>query len=578
MYFHYSDKDNLPLDVKFGTGTAYAVTNLYDGLTRVYEKDYTLVGNTSSSTLKAGYSYVDWSGDKSDRTTGTVRGINYTFAANGLTTHDRWYTYDNVGNILTEKVWISDDTKPLREKYTYDSKNQLVRHDSVTQNCTITYAYDAGGNITTKKTYAYTTGSLDGKTPTETINYTYGNSAWKDELTSYKGEAIEYDEIGNPELYRGWTMGWEGRQLKSAGKNGTSLSFTYDSEGVRTSKTVGGVKTSYLLNGTQILAQTTNGKTLCFFYDQQGSRVAMADGNNHFYYYIYNVQGDVIALADASTGKLAATYTYDAWGKIVKINDLDPNAVAETSIAKINPFRYRGYYYDTETSLYYLNSRYYDPDTGRFISADGQLNEGVLGYNMFAYCENNPVMRSDEDGEFWNVVVGALVGGLVSAATTAYSSYKETGRVDVAQTLISGISGAISGGVAATGLGTIVQAAVSAVSSGLGSLASDICSAKKEGKKLNLGRTVAKAGIASVTGFGCSVLGTGAGKVFTKDLQKAGEVLKVKGLNRTHIYTKAQAREMTRQGNKLINTAGGINSVVGTIFTWPYATAGSMIM
>ena len=103
----------------------------------------------------------------------------------------------------------------------------------------------------------------------------------------------------------------------------------------------------------------------------------MADSGNHFYYYLYNLQGDVIALADASTGKLAATYTYDAWGKIVKINGMDPEEVAESSIAKINPFRYRGYYYDTETGLYYLNSRYYDANTGRFINADGQLNEGV---------------------------------------------------------------------------------------------------------------------------------------------------------------------------------------------------------
>ena len=116
-------------------------------------------------------------------------------------------------------------------------------------------------------------------------------------------------------------MSWQGRQLASAAKNGTSLSFTYDSEGVRTSKTVGSTTTKYLLNGTQILAQTTNGKTLCFFYDQQGDRVGMADGKNNFYYYIYNVQGDVIALADASTGKLAATYTYDAWGKLVKLED-----------------------------------------------------------------------------------------------------------------------------------------------------------------------------------------------------------------------------------------------------------------
>ena len=410
VYFHYSDKDNLPLDVKFGTGTAYAVTNLYDGLTRVYEKDYTLVGNTSNSKLKAEYSYVDWSGDKSDRTTGTVRGINYTFAANGLSTHDRWYTYDNVGNILTECSWVSSSSKPVQESYTYDAKNQLVRHDSATLKATYTYAYDAGGNITSKKIYAYTTDSLTGKTPTETINYTYGNSAWGDELTSYKGEAIEYDEIGNPELYRGWTMGWEGRQLKSAGKNGTNLSFTYDSEGVRTSKTVGSTTTKYLLNGTQILAQKTGSTTLSFFYDQQGNRVAMADGGNKFYYYIYNVQGDVIALADASTGKLVVTYTYDAWGKIISLNDSTANSVGTQ-----NPFRYKGYYYDTETSLYYLQSRYYDPDTGRFISADAFTStdiSGALSANMFAYCENNPVMRHDPNGEWAVILTKAAIGVL----------------------------------------------------------------------------------------------------------------------------------------------------------------------
>ena len=141
----------------------------------------------------------------------------------------------------------------------------------------------------------------------------------------------------------------------------------------------------------------------------------MADGKNNFYYYIYNVQGDVIALADASTGKLAATYTYDAWGEIVKINDKSPDEVASTNIANINPFRYRGYYYDTETSLYYLQTRYYDPDTGRFINADGQLNEGVLGCNMFAYCANNPVNNFDPDGETLANVVGAIFGGATGA-------------------------------------------------------------------------------------------------------------------------------------------------------------------
>ena len=411
VYFHYSDKDNLPLDVKFGTGTAYAVTNLYDGLTRVYEKDYTLVGNTSNSKLKAEYSYVDWSGDKSDRTTGTVRGINYTFAANGLSTHDRWYTYDNVGNILTECRWISSSSKPVQESYTYDAKNQLVRHDSATLKATYTYAYDAGGNITTKKTYAYTTGSLDGKTATETINYIYGNSAWGDELTSYNGESIVYDKIGNPTSYRGWGMTWQGRQLTKAVKDKT-VTFTYDSEGIRTSKSDGTNTTKYLLNGTQILAQKTGSTTLSFFYDQQGNRVAMADSSNKFYYYIYNVQGDVIALADASTGKLSATYTYDAWGKCTVTN------ASGYTIGTQNPFRYRGYYYDSETSLYYLQSRYYDPEVGRFINADAFAStdiSGVLSTNMFAYCENNPVMRTDPTGELFSTISGAIVGGITGA-------------------------------------------------------------------------------------------------------------------------------------------------------------------
>ena len=408
VYFHYSDKDNLPLDVKFGTDSKYIVENNYDELTRLKFKTYT-IPNTNSK-INTSYSYVDWSGNNSNRTTGTVRGIDYTYVAEGLTTHDRWYTYDNVGNILTECSWISSSSKPVQESYTYDAKNQLTRHDSVTQNCTITYSYDAGGNITEKRTYAYTTGDLTGKTATKTVKYDYGNSAWGDELTSYNGESIVYDKIGNPTTYRGWGMTWQGRQLTKAVKDKT-VTFTYDSEGIRTSKSDGTNTTKYLLNGTQILAQTTNGKTLCFFYDQQGNRVGMADSSNHFYYYIYNVQGDVIALADAATGKLVVTYTYDAWGKLMELKDTTANSVGTQ-----NPFRYRGYYYDAETGLYYLQSRYYDPEVGRFINADGQLNEGVLGYNMFAYCENNPVMRDDPTGHFWGVLLGvALVVGIVAS-------------------------------------------------------------------------------------------------------------------------------------------------------------------
>ena len=464
VYFHYSDKDNLPLDVKFGTDSKYIVENNYDELTRLKFKTYTIP--STGSKINTSYSYVDWSGNNSDRTTGTVRGIDYTYVAEGLSTHDRWYTYDNVGNILTECSWISSSSKPVQESYTYDAKNQLVRHDSVTQNCTITYAYDAGGNITEKRTYAYTTGDLTGKTATKTVKYDYGNSAWGDELTSYNGESIVYDKIGNPTSYRGWGMTWQGRQLVKAEKD-KKLSFTYDSEGIRTSKTVGSTTTKYLLNGTQILAQTTNGKTLCFFYDQQGNRVAMADGSNHFYYYIYNLQGDVIALADASTGKLAVTYTYDAWGKLVKLEDTTANSVGTQ-----NPFRYRGYYYDTETSLYYLQTRYYDPEVGRFINADAHIvtdQDSVLTTNMYAYCQNNPVMRSDQNGESWRDV--ARFGLAVAAVGLFALAVASTGGGAL---LLAGV------GVSA---GAFSMAASTTVAVGVTTMAvSTVCASMENGK------------------------------------------------------------------------------------------------
>ena len=398
VYFGYSSKDNLPEYVKFGTGSAYQVTNAYDTLTRLYQKTYAVTGEGAED-VRADYSYINLD---ASRTTGVVRGIDYTYSFTSgsadLITYDRYYTYDESGNILTESVWMSGDTpNVLRENYTYDGKNQLTRHDSVSQGKSFKYYYDAAGNITSKKEYAYTTGELDETTAT-TVSYTYGDESWGDLLTKYDGQAITYDTIGNPTGYLGWSFDWTGRSLTGATKDSQTLSFTYNSDGIRTSKTVNGTKTEYLLNGTQILAQKTGSNTLCFFYDQQGNRVGMADSSNHIYYYLYNLQGDVIALADATTGKLAATYSYDAWGKCVSVRNADGY-----TIGTANPFRYRGYYYDNETGFYYLNSRYYNPEVGRFLNADAFAStdiSDVLSTNMFAYCENNPVIFYDNGGTY----------------------------------------------------------------------------------------------------------------------------------------------------------------------------------
>lgn len=171
--------------------------------------------------------------------------------------------------------------------------------------------------------------------------------------------------------------------------------YTYTPDGIRSSKTVNGTKTEYLLNGTQILAQKTGSDVMWFFYDSTGTRIGVQQGNVTAYY-MYNLQGDVVGLADAAMGKIIAKYLYDAWGKCVSVENADGY-----TIGTANPFRYRGYYYDNDTGLYYLQSRYYDPAIGRFINADAFAStdtKDLLGTNMFAYCENNPVNMVDPNG------------------------------------------------------------------------------------------------------------------------------------------------------------------------------------
>ena len=151
---------------------------------------------------------------------------------------------------------------------------------------------------------------------------------------------------------------------------------------------------------------------LDFFYDESGRPFAFnytPEGSTpNTYYYILNLQGDVVQIIDEG-GVLQAEYVYSLWGEIIS---------AEGDLAEINPLRYRGYYYDSETGFYYLRSRYYDPENHRFINADtyASTDSGdAISCNMFAYCGNNPVMRGDENGEIWAWLAGALVGAVSSA-------------------------------------------------------------------------------------------------------------------------------------------------------------------
>ena len=253
----------------------------------------------------------------------------------------------------------------------------------------MTYTYDTWGNITEKKIYAYTTATNPG-TPTSTIPYVYGNSTWKDQLTKYNGQTISYDSMGNPTTYRGKTLTWKGKEL--TGVTGTA-SYTYDMNGLRTAKTVSGTTTNYFYNNTVLMGLTSGSNKLLFSYDAKGL-VQAVNFNGTYYYYLRNGQGDIVKIIDG-TGAAKVEYSYDSWGK-----KLSCTGTLATTLGKLNPFRYRGYVYDEETGFYYLKSRYYDPETCRFISADVLLStgQGVIGNNTYVYCRNNPINAFDEFG------------------------------------------------------------------------------------------------------------------------------------------------------------------------------------
>ena len=177
------------------------------------------------------------------------------------------------------------------------------------------------------------------------------------------------------------------------------VSFTYDADGLRLTKVVDGVTHYYVWQGDRLVSESYGTSTLEFFYDESGMPYAFyfydtaSTTNNGYYYYVTNLQGDVVGIRDNS-GVSKAVYQYNAWGE-----DIDTSGVV-SDIETINPLRYRGYYFDSESGFYYLQSRYYSPEVGRFINADSYASTGqdFLGYNMFAYCNNNPVNCYDNSG------------------------------------------------------------------------------------------------------------------------------------------------------------------------------------
>jgi len=306
------------------------------------------------------------------------------------------YTYDANGNILS----VSDGTNTT--SYVYDSANQLVRENNQAGGFTHVWTYDRAGNILSRTEYAYTTGTIG--EALDTVVYNYGDSQWGDLLTGYDGRNITSDAIGNPlsDGIRSYT--WEhGRQLATVTQNGVTWQNTYNADGLRTKRTDGTNTYEYVYYSGLLQYMEHNGQAVYFTHAPDGTPMGMlTEGNASFY--ITNLQGDVVAILNSS-GQVVVRYTYDAWGNL-----LSTTGSLASTIGVLNPIRYRGYVYDPETGLYYLQSRYYDPEIGRFINADAftSTGQGLTGNNMFAYCGNNPVNYVDSYGLTPQLPVGRM--------------------------------------------------------------------------------------------------------------------------------------------------------------------------
>ena len=324
----------------------------YDALGRVI-RTHNHFSDTNTSTQE--YTYV--SGKETGVTTNLVASVREGNRAES-------YTYDACGNVET-MVERSDDGSERKIRYYYDALNQLVREDNQKQNKTICYTYDVGGNMVSRKEYDYTDSSIITGTLWKIDTFTYQINGWRDQLRFYNGQEMIYDVMGNPIQYRGMQMEWEqGHQLKHITGAGLDMYCRYNDSGKRIRKTVNGVTTDFYLDGSAILMQTSSdGSRIDFFYDDKGNVFAMKY-QNEMYFYRKNLFGDILGILD-SHGTELVKYEYNSWGKLLNLTDYSSNG-----LGRRNPFRFKGYYYDEELGMYYLNSRYYDPETGRFVNAD----------------------------------------------------------------------------------------------------------------------------------------------------------------------------------------------------------------
>ena len=335
--------------------------------------------------------------------------------------HSENYTYDIWGNVTK----VTENSSQTGKAYAYDAQGQLIREYDPDKKVWLGYKYDAGGNLTEVRSYPAAEGGSPEGEGTVIKKFAYG-TAWKDQLTAMTMDGttrnFTYDANGNLLSDGKYTYSWtKGSLLAKVTGDSLEATYTYDASGIRTSKTVNGVKTEYLTAGGSILAEKKNEKWQQYLYDGSGQLMAIRYKGAD-YYYIRDGLMCITGLVDANGGAVV-NYRYDSWGKLISIT----GSMAGT-LGKDNPYRFKGYYYDEETGMYYLKSRYYQPEICRFISADERISGigGIMrGYNMYSYCFNNPINMIDPSGN-WPAFIKNIINAVKNTATNIVNGVKHT--------------------------------------------------------------------------------------------------------------------------------------------------------
>ena len=394
------------------THTVQSLEIGYDSYNRVNR----LVQSLETAKTKTGFVYGDAS--KAQRP-----GLSYGLTVDG--TQRQSLAYDAMARCTKETVTLPGGQK--RENcFTYGTLRHLTDTDSLPE-----------GAVSTVQTQDL---------------FTYHTDGWKDQLLFWNGKSYAYDAGGNPTVLRGMALTWgEGRRLKRIAATAGEVTFAYDSDGKRVKKTSGNTETKYYYNGSTLsgLVRTTTGNTgttkttVQFVYDAEGKPFLLRLNGKTDYFYLYNGLEDVTGLVDSSN-QVVVRYQYNSWGKVTSTQD-----TSGVSLATLNPFCYCKYVYDPETGLYCLGSRYYDPEVGRFVNAD---DPGVIfakpqelyHKNLYVYCDNNPVVRRDLQGYFWETLfdIVSLGASVVEVCVNPGDPWNWAGLIGDAIDLIPFVTGA----------------------------------------------------------------------------------------------------------------------------------------